>query len=283
MNRSSLIGFLLLILFIIQFITGLLLSCYYNDLYSIAFNAVCTITINIYFGWLIRILHIIGASLFMLFLLLHFLRGFYNINKYNGINYNILIGFILFITSLLTSFIGYILNWGQMSFWGMTVIISILNSIWIIGDYVCNIIWPSYIIGLERIFILHYIIGVIILLLIGFHLFILHAYSSTNPLVNSISLIIPFYCYFFKDVLFITYLLFIINVFIYYEPDLLGNCDNNIPANPFSTPQNILPEWYFLLFYACLRSYPNKIIGLYMVFILFMLIFNYSIKWKYNR
>ena len=121
----------------------------------------------------------------------------------------------------------------------------------------------------DFIWLLVFILFIIFLLI---QLLLLHAYSSTNPLVNSISLIIPFYCYFFKDVLFITYLFFIINYFLYYEPDLLGNCDNNIPANPFSTPQNILPEWYFLLFYACLRSYPNKIIGLVMILVLFLLL-----------
>ena len=143
MNRSPLIGSILFINLIIQLLSGLLLSIYYNSYYLIAFNSVCHIIQDIESGWLIRVIHIIGSSLFMLFLLLHYIRGYYRINTINS-GYAIIsyyIGLIILLLSLITSFIGYTSNWGQMSYWGMTVIISILHSIPIIGDYIAIIIF----------------------------------------------------------------------------------------------------------------------------------------------
>lgn len=275
MNRSSLIGFLLFSSFIIQFTSGILLSFYYNDFYNIAFYSVSHIIMDVRIGWFMRVLHIIGASLFMFFLLFHAVRGYYRVVSINNglsiISYSI--GLIILFLSLITGFLGYILNWGQMSFWGMIVIISILNSIPIIGDYIAIIIWPSYVLGIARLFTIHFLIGFLLLFIILNHIILLHAYSSSNPLINnSCSILLPFYCYFFKDVLYISLLIFIISFFLFREPDLLGNCDNNIQADPFTTPHNILPEWYFLLFYAVLRSYPSKIIGVLIVLLIFLVL-----------
>jgi len=276
MNRSPLIGSLLFINLIIQLITGLLLSCYYNSYYLIAFNSVCHIIHDIESGWLIRVIHIIGSSLFMLFLLLHYIRGYYRITTINS-GYGIIsyyIGLFILLLSLITSFIGYTSNWGQMSYWGMTVIISILHSIPIIGDYISVIIWPSYIIGISRLFTIHFIIGYIMCNIIFIHIIILHAYSSSNTLINSMSsLLFPFYCYFFKDVSYMSYLLYIINCLLLIEPDILGNCDNNLIADPFTTPHNILPEWYSSSFHCTSRSYPSKNIGVIIVIILFIILF----------
>lgn len=184
---------------------------------------------------------------------------------------------IILLLSLITSFIGYTSNWGQMSYWGMTVIISILHSIPIIGDYIAIIIWPSYIIGISRLFTIHFIIGYIMCYIIFIHIIILHAYSSSNTLINnSSSLLFPFYCYFFKDVSYMSYLLLIINCLLLIEPDILGNCDNNLIADPFTTPHNILPEWYSSSFHCTSRSYPNKNIGVIIVIILFILLFCFS-------
>lgn len=275
MNRSSLIGFLLFTSFILQLISGLLLSCYYNDFYNICFNSVCHIIQDVRTGRLMRVLHIIGASLFMFFLLLHFVRGYYRILSINS-GYSIIsyiVGLIILFLSLLTGFLGYILNWGQMSFWGMTVIVSLLNSIPIIGDYIAIIIWPSYIYGISRLFSIHFLIGFVMIFIIFIHIIILHPFSSSNPLINnSSSILLPFYCYFFKDVLYMAYLLFILSSFLFWSPDILGNCDNNIGADPFTTPHNILPEWYFLLFYRSSRSYPSKNIGVGIVILLFILL-----------
>ena len=178
MNRSPLIGSLLFINLIIQLLSGLLLSCYYNDYYLIAFNSVSHIIHDIESGggWLIRVIHIIGSSLFMLFLLLHYIRGYYRIVCINSgspiISYYI--GYIILLLSLATSFIGYTSNWGQMSYWGMTVIISIVESVPIIGGYIAYIIWPSYIIGISRLFSIHFIIGYIMCSIVFIHIIILH-------------------------------------------------------------------------------------------------------------
>ena len=169
MNRSSIIGFILFISLLLQLISGLLLSFYYNDFYLIAFHSVCHIVYNIKWGWMLRSLHIISSNYFMLFLLLHFNRGFnrlININNSNSlISYSI--GYIILILSLAISFIGYILNWGQMSFWGLTVIISVINSIPLIGNYLSIIIYPSYVSCLNRLFIIHYSLGIILIILIS--------------------------------------------------------------------------------------------------------------------
>ena len=275
MNRSNLIGIVLFLSFILQFISGILLSFYYSDFYSIAFYSVCNIIMDVRIGWLMRVLHILGASLFMFFILLHAVRGYYRVlsinNGYSIISYYI--GLCIFFLSLITGFLGYILNWGQMSFWGMTVIISLLNIIPIIGDYIAIIIWPSYVIGIARLFTIHFLLGFVILFIIMNHIIILHTFSSSNPLINSnCTILCPFYCYFFKDVLYISWFILIISFFLFFEPDLLGNCDNNIQADPFTTPHNILPEWYYLLFYAVLRSYPSKILGVLIVLLIFLLL-----------
>ena len=280
MTRSSIIGFLLFISLLVQLVSGLLLSIYYSDWYWIAFNSVFHIIYNIKLGWIIRSLHIISSNYFMFFLLLHFIRGFHrliNINNSNSL-ISYWIGYIILILSLIISFIGYILNWGQMSFWGLTVIINIINSIPLIGNYISIIIWPSYIIGVNRLFTIHYSLGIILLLLVLFHLFNLHSLSSSdNNINNSISVLLPFHCYFVKDMLSICYLFIIQCLFIINSDDILSNSDNNIEANIFTTPHNILPEWYFLLFYCSLRCFPNKITGLLIISFLFILITNSSL------
>lgn len=275
MTRSSIIGFLLFISLLVQLVSGLLLSIYYSDYYWIAFNSVFHIIYNIKLGWIIRSVHIISSNYFMLFLLLHFIRGFHrliNINNSNSL-ISYWIGYIIFTISLIISFIGYILIWGQMSFWGLTVIINIINSIPLIGNYISTIIYPSYIIVVNRLFTIHYSLGIILLLLVLFHLFNLHSLSSSDSIINnSISVLLPFNCYFIKDLLSSIYLVIIYLLFMINSDDILSNSDNNIEANIFSTPHNILPEWYFLLFYCSLRCFPNKIGGLLIVLFLFILL-----------
>ena len=277
MTRSSIIGFLLFISLLIQLVSGLLLSIYYSDWYFIAFNSVFNIVYNIKVGWIIRGLHIISSNYFMLFLLLHFIRGFHrliNINNSNSIS-SYRIGYIILIVSLIISFIGYILNWGQMSFWGLTVIINVIKSIPLIGNSISIIIWPSYTTGINRLFTIHYLLGGILIVLVLLHIFNLHLLgSSDNNINNSISVLLPFHCYFVKDLLSIIYLFTILSLFNIIGEDLLSNTDNNIEANLFLTPHNILPEWYFLLFYCSLRCFPNKITGLLTIITLFILLIN---------
>lgn len=271
-------GFLLFISLFIQLGSGLLLSIYYSDFYLIAFNSLFNIVYNIKLGWIIRSLHIITCNYYMFFLFLHFIRGFHRIINVN-INNSIIsyyIGYIILINSLLISFIGYILNWGQMSFWGLTVIINVINSVPLIGLYLSRIIWPSYIIGINRLFSIHYLIGFILLLLILIHLSSLHSVSSSENIINNrISIIIPFYCYLIKDLLMIISWLISLSLFNIISDDILSNTDNNIRANIFATPNNIVPEWYFLLFYCSLRCFPSKITGLLIIVSLFILITKY--------
>ena len=215
-------------------------------------------------------LHVVGSSLFMFYLIVHYIRGYYRIQSlnYGYCKYSYLIGIIILLSSLINGYIGYTLNWGQMSFWGITVIGSIIISIPIVGRYFAYILLPSYSIITNRLFSFHYLLGLIISLLIVIHIIMLHTFSSSSPIINSSSSnIIPFIIYTInKDILLLinfTYLLF---YFLIYDHDILGNCDNNITANPFQTPNNILPEWYYLLYYCCLRSHSNKNNGVLIVF-----------------
>lgn len=275
MNRSCLIGFLSFSRFIIQFISGLLCSLYYSDNYDIAYAAVIHIVMDVKIGLIIRLLHIIGASLFMLFSLLHFVRGYYRIisinSGYTGANYNT--GLSILLLSLVNGSIGYISNWGQMSFWGMIVIIPIVHSIPLIGEYIGMIVWPAYILGISRLYTFHFVLALFIAATIAFHIFIIHAFSSSNPIPNPLSTTLtPFLLYTsIKDTIILAYSLILFSITLILNPDAVGNCDNNIAADPFTTPHNILPEWYSLLFYCCSRSYPNKNIGVVIVMLLILL------------
>ena len=266
----NIIGFLLFIVFLLQLSSGILLSIYYNDFFTIAFDSIIYIIVNINNGWFIRNLHVIGASLFILFLYFHFIRYIWiklKINSFYLSSYLIIItGWIIFILSLIEGFLGYILIWGQMSYWGITVMINIVAILPCCGIVLAELIWSAAWVILNRIFVYHFLIGILLLVLILIHIITLHNFSSSNPFMNnSTSLIIPFILFSFKDLMIMVSLIIIISLFLYYEPDILGNSDNQIVANPLTTPNNILPEWYFLLFYSILRSFPDKTIGVIVV------------------
>ena len=171
-------------------------------------------------------------------------------------------GYLLFILSMIEGFLGYLLCWGQMSYWGITVMINIVAIIPCCGIIISELIWSAVWVILNRIFVYHFLLGILISLVIIIHIILLHSFSSSNPSINNTTLIVSFYPFIFKDLLSsLIFLLPIISTFLYIEPDNLGNSDNQVVANPLITPNNILPEWYYLLFYSCLRSFPNKIIG----------------------
>ncbi len=280
MNYNNVIGFLLFIIFVIQFVSGLLLSCYYSDYYNIAFDSIVYIMSDVNIGWFIRFLHVIGVSLFILFIFIHLIRGiwikFKIIYLDSVINIIWVTGLLLLSLSLIEGFIGYILLWGQMSYWGITVILNVLSIIPYFGPVIISLIWCSSQIIVYRVFIFHFLIGILIGLLILLHIFIIHSFTNSNPLISSnSSIIIPFYPLIYKD-LFVLFsiLLYILSFILYWEPDILGNSDNLILANPLLTPKNILPEWYYLCFYCCLRCFPDKTIGFIIVLLFFMLILN---------
>ena len=188
---------------------------------------------------------------------------------YQNKGYNKIILLVLFISSLIEGFLGHIPNRGQMSYWGITATINILSVLPFFGSIIAELIWcPSSVI-INRIFIFHFLLGILIGLIILLHIFFLHAFSSPNPLLNPMSTMnIPSYPLGYKD-FFITFLLILSSLFfLFLEPDILGNCDNHNIASPLTTPHNILPESYFSCFHCWSRSFPNKTIGVIVVLIL---------------
>nr|YP_010729747.1 cytochrome b [Calcarina hispida]WEF49987.1 cytochrome b [Calcarina hispida] len=283
----NILGFLSFIIFLLQISSGILSSIYYNDFFTIAFDSIIYLLININKGWFIRILHVIGASLFILLLMLHLIRSIWIKSKLlytQCISFTIYItGYLLFILSMIEGFLGYLLCWGQMSYWGITVMINIVAILPCCGIIISELIWSAVWVILNRIFVYHFLIGLLIGLLILIHIIILHSFSSSNPSINNNTLIISFYPFIIKDLYssFIT-IFSILCTFLYWEPDSLGNSDNQVIANPLITPNNILPEWYYLLFYSCLRSFPSKIIGIIAVLSILIIIINPALSLNFG-
>ena len=223
-------------------------------------------------------LFLLNHSLFILFILFHLIRGiwirFKNIFLDSTINIIWASGLLLLAVSLVEGFLGYILLWGQMSYWGITVILNILSLIPYFGLFLIELIWSSSYVIIYRIFIFHYLIGILIGSLILLHIFLLHSFTNSNPFINSnSSIIIPFYPFLYKDIFILfSIIASILSIIFYLEPDILGNHDNLIQANSLLTPINILPEWYYLCFYCCLRCFPNKTIGFIVVMTLLLFI-----------
>nr|YP_009503097.1 cytochrome b [Anomalurus derbianus]ASM91427.1 cytochrome b [Anomalurus derbianus] len=259
-NFGSLLGLCL----ITQIITGLFLSMHYTPDTSTAFSSVAHICRDVNYGWLIRYLHANGASMFFICLFIHAGRGLYYGSYMLTETWNI--GIILLLITMATAFMGYVLPWGQMSFWGATVITNLLSAIPYIGTDIVEWIWGGFSVDkatLNRFFAFHFILPFIIAALAMVHLLFLHETGSNNPSgLPSDSDKIPFHPYFtIKDILGIIALAAILMSLVLFSPDILGDPDNYIPANPLVTPPHIKPEWYFLFAYAILRSIPNKLGG----------------------
>nr|AIG93721.1 cytochrome b [Monodelphis glirina] len=259
-NFGSLLGMCL----IIQILTGLFLAMHYTSDTLTAFSSVAHICRDVNYGWLIRNLHANGASMFFMCLFLHVGRGIYYGSYLYKETWNI--GVILMLTVMATAFVGYVLPWGQMSFWGATVITNLLSAIPYIGNTLVEWIWGGFSVDkatLTRFFAFHFILPFIILALVIVHLLFLHETGSNNPTgINPNSDKIPFHPYFtIKDILGLTLMLLILISLAMFSPDMLGDPDNFTPANPLNTPPHIKPEWYFLFAYAILRSIPNKLGG----------------------
>nr|AAC50529.1 cytochrome b [Microcebus murinus]AAG30702.1 cytochrome b [Microcebus murinus]ADG83859.1 cytochrome b [Microcebus murinus] len=259
-NFGSLLGACL----VIQIITGLFLAMHYTADTTTAFSSVTHICRDVNQGWIIRYLHANGASMFFLCLFLHVGRGMYYGSFTLTETWNI--GIILLFTVMATAFMGYVLPWGQMSFWGATVITNLLSAIPYMGTDLVEWIWGGFSVDkatLTRFFAFHFILPFVILALVMIHLLFLHETGSNNPLgIPSESDKIPFHPYYtIKDLLGLMFLLITLMILVLFSPDLLGDPDNYMPANPLSTPPHIKPEWYFLFAYAILRSIPNKLGG----------------------
>nr|YP_010700074.1 cytochrome b [Setora sinensis]WCH63220.1 cytochrome b [Setora sinensis] len=257
-------GSLLALCLIIQTLTGLFLTMYYSANIELAFQSVNYIYRNVNYGWLIRNLHANGASFFFICIYLHIGRGIY----YESFNlkYTWMVGVLILFLLMATAFMGYVLPWGQMSFWGATVITNLLSAIPYLGNTLVNWIWGGFAVDnatLTRFYTFHFLFPFILMMLSMIHLLFLHQTGSNNPLgLNSNLDKIPFHPYFtFKDLIGFVILMFFLIILTLTNPYILGDPDNFIPANPLVTPIHIQPEWYFLFAYAILRSIPNKLGG----------------------
>ena len=259
-NYGSLLGLCL----IIQIVTGLFLAIHYVPNIELAFSSVNHISRDVNFGWIIRSIHTNGASIFFLFLYLHTGRGIYY-GSYNFMEtWNI--GVILFVLTMATAFIGYVLPWGQIRFWGATVITNLFSAIPYIGKTLVEWIWGGFAVDnatLNRFFAIHFVLPFVVAAVALIHLIFLHQTGSNNPLgINPDSDRIPFHSYYsIKDALGYISALSLFLIVVLFVPNLLADPENFIIANPLVTPIHIKPEWYFLWVYAILRSIPNKLGG----------------------
>nr|YP_010939944.1 cytochrome b [Channa bleheri]AAX14597.1 cytochrome b [Channa bleheri]WLN31173.1 cytochrome b [Channa bleheri] len=259
-NFGSLLGLCL----IAQILTGLFLAMHYTSDVSTAFSSVAHICRDVNYGWFIRNLHANGASFFFICIYFHIGRGLYYGSYLYKETWNI--GVVMLLLVMMTAFVGYVLPWGQMSFWGATVITNLLSAIPYIGTALVEWIWGGFSVDnatLTRFFAFHFLFPFLIAALTMIHLLFLHETGSTNPMgLNPDADKIPFHPYFsYKDLLgFVLLLVSLISLSL-FAPNLLGDPDNFTPANPLVTPPHIKPEWYFLFAYAILRSIPNKLGG----------------------
>lgn len=259
---GSIAGFCL----VIQILTGIFLAMHYTPNIELAFDSVEHIMRNVKNGWLLRYAHANGASMFFIVVYIHLFRGLYYGSYIAPRGLLWCSGVIILLLMMATAFMGYVLPWGQMSFWGATVITNLFSAIPIIGQSIVELLWGGFSVGnptLNRFFSLHYLMPFLIVGLVLIHLSLLHKDGSNNPLgINSNVDTIPFYPYFYvKDLFGFLIFLFVFGVLVFFYPNLLGHSDNYIPANPLVTPAHIVPEWYFLPFYAILRSIPDKLGG----------------------
>ena len=259
---GSLAGFCL----IIQLITGIFLAMHYTPHIDYAFISVEHIMRDVNNGWLMRYLHANGASMFFIVVYIHMFRGLY-FNSYTAPRHWLWIsGVVILLIMILTAFMGYVLPWGQMSFWAATVITNLASAVPIVGKMIVQWLWGGFSVDnatLNRFFSFHYLMPFIIAALALLHLVLLHTNGSNNPLgIEAKTNTVPFYPYFYVKDLFGFFIMFASLLFLVcFFPNLLGHTDNYIPANPMVTPAHIVPEWYFLPFYAILRSIPDKLGG----------------------
>jgi ubiquinol-cytochrome c reductase cytochrome b subunit len=269
-NGGSLAGIMLAS----QMLTGILLAMHYVSHVDYAFASVQHLMTDVPSGMILRYAHANGASLFFIVVYLHILRGMYYNSGSQPRELVWITGVVILLVMIITAFIGYVLPWGQMSFWGATVITSLATAIPVVGKSIMYWLWGGFSVDnptLNRFYSFHYTLPFILAGLSVFHIAALHQYGSTNPLgINSQSSSISFGVYFgVKDMVGALFLAMLFSYLVFFNPDLLGHPDNFIPANPYSTPQHIVPEWYFLWVYAILRSIPNKAMGVLAIGLVF--------------
>jgi quinol-cytochrome oxidoreductase complex cytochrome b subunit len=268
-NFGSLSGIML----VVMIVTGIFLAMQYTPHASLAFDSVERIMRDVDYGWMLRYAHMNGASMFFALLYIHMFRGLYYGSYKQPRELLWILGVIILILAIMTAFMGYVLPWGQMSYWAATVITNLFSAIPLIGQSIVTFLWGGFTVGnptLNRFYALHYLLPFVILAVVLLHLIALHRFGSNNPLgieMKGPQDTLPFHPYFtIKDLFGLAVFLLIYSFFVFYAPNFLGSSDNYIPANPMQTPNHIVPEWYLLPYYAILRSVPNKLLGVIMAF-----------------
>ena len=263
-NFGSLAGIIL----VIMIVTGITLAMHYTPHTAMAFDSVERIMRDVNYGWLIRYIHMNGASMFFIIVYIHMGRGLY-FGSYKAPREILwMLGVVILLLMMATAFMGYVLPWGQMSFWGATVITNLFSAIPLVGDYIVTLLWGGFAVDnptLARFFSLHYLMPFVIVGVVVMHIWALHVHGSNNPIgidTKGEQDVIPFHPYYtVKDMFGLGVFLVFFSLFIFFAPDYLGHPDNYIEANPLSTPAHIVPEWYFLPFYAILRAVPANFVG----------------------
>jgi quinol-cytochrome oxidoreductase complex cytochrome b subunit len=268
-NFGSLSGIML----VVMIVTGIFLAMQYTPHADLAFDSVERIMRDVDYGWMLRYAHMNGASMFFALLYIHMFRGLYYGSYKQPRELLWILGVIILILAIMTAFMGYVLPWGQMSYWAATVITNLFSAIPLIGQNLVTFLWGGFTVGnptLNRFYALHYLLPFVILAVVLLHLIALHRFGSNNPLgieMKGPQDTLPFHPYFtIKDLFGLAVFLLIYSFFVFYAPNFLGSSDNYIPANPMQTPNHIVPEWYLLPYYAILRSVPNKLLGVIMAF-----------------
>ncbi|MGB0541465.1 MAG: cytochrome b [Hyphomicrobiales bacterium] len=273
LNYFYTFGFILTMCLVTQIITGIVLAMHYVPNTSLAFDSIEHIMRDVNYGWLIRYMHSNGASMFFLAVFIHMFRGLYYGSYKEPREIIWILGVVIFLLMIITGFMGYVLPWGQMSFWGATVITNLVATIPIIGEPVLTLLLGGYSVDnptLNRFFSLHYLLPFVIFGVVILHIWALHVTGNNNPTgieVKDSKDTISFHPYYtVKDLFAYVVFLLMFCYFIFYNPNVLGHPDNYIEADPMLTPAHIVPEWYLLPFYAILRAVPDKLMGVLLMF-----------------
>ncbi|MDP9196709.1 MAG: cytochrome b/b6, partial [Pseudomonadota bacterium] len=261
------------VILLTMIVTGISLAMHYNPSATGAFESIERIMRDVNYGWLLRYLHANGASMFFIAVYIHMYRGIYYGSYKNPRELLWILGVVIFLLMMATAFMGYVLPWGQMSYWGATVITNLFSAIPFVGGDIVTLLWGGFSVDnptLNRFFALHYLLPFVIFAVVFIHITAVHTTGSNNPLgidTKGPQDTVPFNPYYtIKDSVGILAFLLVYAAFVFFAPNYLGHPDNYIPANPMSTPAHIVPEWYFLPFYAVLRAIPDKLGGVLAMF-----------------
>jgi len=266
-------GAIATVMLVLMIATGVVLATNYTPHVLMAFDSVERIDRDVPQGWLIRDLHMNGASFFFIAVYIHIFRGMYYGSYKAPRELLWILGVVIFLLMMATAFMGYVLPWGQMSFWGATVITNLFSAIPVVGDSIVTWLWGGFSVDnptLNRFFALHYLLPFIIVAVVALHVVALHVHGSNNPLgidPKGPQDTVPFHPYYtMKDGFGVVVFMIVYAGFAFFGPDSMGDAANYIPANPLVTPEHIVPEWYFLPFYAILRAVPDKLGGVIAMF-----------------